>query len=217
MVFSHPSVRLITVLFLAAICGPASACSSALLLIPTTDVLPTGHCSIEVQGDSATPVRYKTAKEYLNTELGLSRNVEAGVDFDIGNDGGNKAIGNFKYRFEAGKTTKLPIAVGVQGIDSRLKSTPYACTSLETRIVRLTAGALRSDDTTQWFTGLDRAVSDKLTLMADYISGHEFFASAGFSYELTDQFSVLSYAEFPNADGGDTVYSVHFVMCQNVW
>jgi len=202
-------------LVLASIGVPARCCPSALMLAPTTDVIPVGHLSMEYQGDSTTPVSSDTAKQFINTEIGWARNFEAGVDLDVSDDAHGRAILNGKYRFDL--APKLSAAVGAQSIDSRFKSIPYVTSGLETSIARVTLGALHYEGDTSWFVGLDRAFNHKLTLMADYVSGDAFYASAGLSYSFTPQFGLVAGAEFPNMDGGDTVYSVHFVMCGNAW
>lgn len=202
---------LLTMLLLVA-SGPTLGCPGALLIAPTTDITPTGHYSMEIQGDSTTPVRPDTSKEFFNTQFGLAKNFDAGVDFDLSRDAGGKAITNAKYRVDFGGKAKLAAAFGVQGVDGRFKSIPFVTTSAPFSFARLTAGVLRSDEKTRLFGGFDKQIGDRLTVMADYISGREWFTSAGADYALTQNLSVLGYAEFPN-NGGDVVYSMHLVVC----
>lgn len=192
--------------------APAHCCCGALLLAPTTDVVPYGGYSLEVQQDSTADSQFKDATRFVNTEFGLARNIEVGVDFDISDEAEGRAIANSKYRFGLDKKTGAAVAVGAQSINGNFKSIPFVTASLPLPHLRLHAGALRSEGNTRLFGGVDVPVSDKLTLLGDYISGNEFFASAGLIYTFTENFSLLTYAQFPN-DGSDVIYSVHFVVC----
>ena len=169
---------------------------------------------MEIQEDSNAQTTFDTAAKFFNTEFGLTKNLEAGVDLDITDEAHSRAIGNAKYRFELGSNTRVAVAFGVQGIDGRRKTMPFVTASLPLGHNRIHIGALRSEENTRLFGGIDLPLNKKLTLLADYVSGNEFFASAGVSYAFTEQFSLLTYAQFPN-DGSDTVYSVHLVVCGN--
>lgn len=202
---------LVVVAFVYAGISTALGCCGALLLVPTTDVVPYGGYSLELQQDSSANTKFDDTTHFVNTEFGLAANLEAGVDFDVSQDTRAKFIANGKYRFGLGRT-EAAMAVGIQSIDSRLKSIPFLTASVPLLRARLHTGILRSSGNTRLFGGFDVPVNDRLTLMGDYIAGDDNFTSAGLAYAFTKHFALLTYAQYPN-DGSDKVYSVHLVFC----
>jgi hypothetical protein len=189
------------------------ACYSGLLVIPTADLVPAGQYSLETQYDFSTPISPDTSTLFLNTQFGITKGLELGVDFDLSKNADGRVIGNGKYVFDLSGT---PLALGFSSINSRFKSLPYAATALELPFGRLHLGLLGSEGKTRWFTGFDRALGSKWTAMADYSSGDENFSSAALNYAVSDQFGILAGAEFPN-DGSSVIYSVHLVVCGSLF
>ena len=64
---------------------------------------------------------------------------------------------------------------------------------------------------TRWFAGVERAVTDRLALMADFTSGDNNLASIGINYQLKDDFALMAGVLFPNAGDEDTGFSLHLV------
>ncbi|MCL5104565.1 MAG: hypothetical protein M1133_10715 [Armatimonadetes bacterium] len=191
----------------------AFACYSGLLLIPTTDVVGRGEYSMEYQNDFSTPITRDNRATLFNTEYGISRGLELGFDVDASPTADTDAIGNIKYAFELGGGTKLPVAIGSYNMSQNLKSATYGVVGQTFGFGRLSLGALRTDTATRWFAGVDRPISDRWTLMADYTSGRENYWSVGANYVVSDRYSVLAGVEYPNVPGEDIIYSLHFVIC----
>lgn len=218
--FSHTALRcalisciLTTVLMLTVLTAPTYGCYSGLLVIPTTDVVAQDEYSLELQNDFQTPVNSDTTVTFVNTEFGVAKNLELGVDVDISNSADKVVLGNGKYAFSLGNHGKTQAAVGTSTMNSRFKSIPYFVTGTEVPFGRIFSGVSRSDGKSNWFVGADHEVNSKTTVMADYTSGSESFWSVAADYQFTDNFSVLAGVEVPNDGSGDLIYSVHIVLC----
>ncbi|MHB9036709.1 MAG: hypothetical protein ACYC64_08580 [Armatimonadota bacterium] len=193
--------------------APVMACYSGLLVIPTADLVPVGQYSLETQYDFSTPISSDTSTLFFNTQFGLAKGLELGVDFDLSHNADGRVIGNGKYVFDI---LDMPLAFGFSSINSRFKSLPYTATIFALPFGRVHLGLLGSEGRTRWFTGVDRALGDKWTAMADYSSGEENYASAALNYAVSDSFGVLAGTEFPN-DGSPVIYSIHLVVCGSLF
>jgi len=198
------------VVFILAACCPAFCCYSGFLVVPSTDLVSQGQYSVEVQNDLLLPVRSQTSSTFFNTQFGVTKDVEAGLDFDMSDTSDSRMIGNFKYRYSAGS---VPVAAGISSLNGSFKSIPYICMGPSFSFGRITFGAIRNQSRDRWYAGFDRAISSKLTLMADYTSGKDNLSSVAVNLALSESFSILAGAEFPNDGSTNTIYSVHLVMC----
>lgn len=205
----HGIVLLVAILVLAA-SVPGVACYSGLTLIPTTDTVGAKQFGVEFQVDGSIPTP-KADTYILNTEVGITDRIEAGVDFDLSTDADPRVLFNGKYVFlkRAGGTQAL--AIGVCGVGEHVKASPYLVGTQDFGFLRGHVGGIGVDGNTHWFVGADRAMTDHLTLMADYTSGDENFSSLGASYQFTDRLGILAGAQFPNA-GGETLFTVHLCL-----
>ncbi len=186
---------------------PARACYSGLLLIPTAETVPAGEYSLDLQldGDATVP---EVNTYLLNTEFGLNDRVEAGIDYLFSGDAGERLMVNAKYLAYSAETRA--VALGIYNLGGDRKMIPYVTALQDLGAVRGHLGAQRNDGKIRWFVGVDRAVNDRLTLLADYISGDENAASLGVSYAINDRWSVCPGLVFPNEDSA-TSFTVHLV------
>jgi hypothetical protein len=202
-------LALLGLLVLAA--PPAQACYSGLVNIPTADLVEPGQYGLELQLDGA--LRGGGADtRILNTELGLGPRCEAGLDFDLSEEADTWALLNAKYLLAAGGPKRPAVALGVCGVGRSVTNMPYLVATQEFPDVRGHLGWARIDDQNRWFVGVDRALNDKLTLMADYTSGSDNVATVGAGYQFTDTFGVMAGVVFPNASEEDTGFTIHFVL-----
>jgi hypothetical protein len=67
------------------------------------------------------------------------------------------------------------------------------------------------DGKRRWLTGIDRAISEHTTLMADYISGDENYSSIAVGHQWTEGFGITAGIQFPNG-GGESLYTLHLVI-----
>ena len=191
----------------------AHACYTGLTIIPTAEVLDRGEYGIEQQFDGVFPVT-GADRRILNTEFGILPGLEAGVDFDLSDVAESNVLLNAKYLIcESGKH-RPALAVGICNCNAgdNVGSSPYLVATEDFRGLRGHLGIVRVEGRNRWFVGSDRAINDRLTIMADYVSGPENSSSAGFSYQLNDRFGVLAGAVLPNARGQDTGFTLHFVL-----
>ncbi len=189
------------------------ACYSGLCLIPTTDTVARKYFSFEFQVDGT--VRRLTADTYiLNTQFGLTDWLEAGLDFDLSDDAEHRAYFNVKWVALRGRNGNWAVAAGVQSIDSRfLKQGPYLVATREFGPVRGHLGVMRIDGANRMIAGVDGAVTERLTLMADYTAGRDNFSSAGVDWRISDRLEVLAGVLFPNSGAEGTRYTVHLIVC----
>ena len=196
------------ILVLAA--APCQACYSGLIIIPTADMVEPGKYAIEPQFDGSL-AESSVDTRILNSQFGLSPRFEAGVDFDMSDDADPRVLGNFKYLAAPGFKRAPAIALGVCNAGSRIRSSPYAAATRDFGSLRGHLGFMHIEGSNRWFAGMDRALTDRLTLMADYTSGEENLASVGFNYQFEDEFGVMAGVLFPNAGDEDTGFSLHLV------
>lgn len=195
------------VLLLSAL--PCFATYGGLVMIPTADVVGDGGYSIEWQIDGDLS-ELSTETRFLNTQFGIGDRFEAGIDFDFSSGADNDVLLNAKYVFgELGEGNVL-LATGVHSVERDSKSVAYLVATGHYNGSRVHLGGHRRNGGNHWFAGIDRAISDRWTLMADYTSGREDYATAGFNYQFSERLGIMGGVLVPNEDG-DTLYTVHFV------
>lgn len=189
--------------------APSFAAYTGLLIIPTAEVVGANQCCIEFEYDRPFASAAPTTR-LLNTEFGFGDRLEAGVDTDFGTepDEGARLLLNAKYLLPL--TDRLSVAAGVFNTHPQHNPQSYVVFSQDATLLRLHGGVLHDDESTRWFTGADKGLRDRLTVMADYTSGDENFATAGFEYFVNDRLSVMGGLLFPN-DHSKTWFSIHLI------
>jgi len=205
-----PMAAVVVTALLAFAAAPCPACYSGLVVIPTADMVEPGKYAIEPQFDGSL-AESSVDTRILNSQFGLSPCLEAGVDFDLSDDADPRVLGNFKYLAAAGSKRAPAIALGLCNAGSNIRSNPYVVATHELGSLRGQLGVTRIEGNSRWFAGLDRALTDRLTLMADYTSGEENLASVGFNYQFKDEFGVMAGVLFPNSGNEDAGFSLHLV------
>ncbi len=147
----------------------------------------------------------------LNTQFGIAPGLDAGLDFDLSDDAATTFLGNVKYLAVPGSERSPAVALGVCNMGGSLRSSPYVVATHDFEALRGHFGLLRIEGEDRWFIGADRAVTDRLTLMADYTNGGENFASVGIECQFDDNFGILGGVLFPNARGEGTGFTLPLV------
>jgi hypothetical protein len=204
------TLALLTVV-LALGSGPGHACFTGLTVIPTSEVMDRGDYGIELQYDGVFASAGDEAR-VVNTEFGLARNLEAGVDFDLSPDSEARVLLNAKYRLFAPEDNPASFAIGVCNVGHGSKSSPYLVGSYALKQANAHLGLVRSEGATRWFSGVDYALTDQMSLYGDYTSGDESFASIGGSYQFSDRYGLMAGVLLPNASDEATEFKVHFVI-----
>lgn len=191
--------------------SPALATYSGLVVIPTTDVVGDKQYSIEeLQTDGN--FSGLTADTYLvNTEFGIGERFETGIDFDIADEADSRVFLNAKYIVARSADARRALAVGVFNCAENVDSTPYLVGSQRVGAGNLNMGMMHLEGHLRPFIGLDRALTDRISVMADYTHGDDNYSSTGINYQASDALSVMVGALFPNM-GGATRFSVHMVL-----
>lgn len=189
----------------------ADACYTGLTIIPTAEVLDHGEYGIEQQFDGAFPLRGADAR-ILNIEFGIVPRWEAGLDFDLIEESETRVLLNAKYLVCPCGRHGPALAIGLCNAGSNVRSSPYLVASQDFGGPRAHLGVVRTDRVNRWFVGTDFAVNDRLTLMADFVSGPENSSSTGISYQFDDRFGILAGVMLPNARGQDAGFTLHLVL-----
>ncbi len=203
-------VPLLAVLLIAATAISSTACYSGLGVIPTADVIEPGRYGVELQIDGRLD-GVTSDTRVLDFEYGLCPRIEAGIDFDISTESDSRELLNAKCQLLSDSGSTPAFAVGVCNVGKSIKSSPYAVATHDFTALRSHLGLMRIDGNNRWFVGIDRAITDKITCMADYTNGSDNFASLGGSYQFNQHIGVLAAIMLPNDNAGDTGYTLHFV------
>ena len=200
------------VLVLIALCGvPAFGCYSGLTIIPTADIIGENQYSLDYQIDGEFPVRDEDTR-ILNTEIGVGQNAEIGLDFDLSHDAETSVLANIKYLITAGNEQRPALAVGVCNLGRNLRSSQYLVATQDFKLLRGHLGAIRVDGDNHWFLGVDRSVTERLILMADYTCCGENFSSVGAGYQFNHHFGIMIGAQFPNNDDDEVRFTLHMIL-----
>jgi hypothetical protein len=203
-------IQVLLLLMLASL--PCMATYSGLVVIPTADVLADGEYCIEPQIDDTFGGDGEQVR-ILNTQFGLASRLEAGVDYDLSEDVDTRVFLNAKYLLLPGTQKSPAVAVGVCGIGEDVRSSSYVVGTQEIApSSRVHLGVMRIEGKNRWFVGADYAVSEKLTLMADYTYGDENCSSVGFDYAVSDKVSIFGGILIPNESDEDTGFTLHLVV-----
>jgi hypothetical protein len=199
---------LCTVVLLAVACASSSATPTALLQIPTSDVLDKHTGFIDVGGTMYMGARPRAGDFLVDTQFATSSNVEFGYDFPADDPTGG--ILNAKWRFDdEGRTTW---AAGFQGLEARDLLEPFVYVvgqrTHEKWCYHLGAAWDTPGGHGHAFGGVSYATNDHFTWMADYVSGADGAATAGFSTtfgEDDDWCLMVGYVR-DNEGGGKGAY-----------
>lgn len=204
-------VNVCAVAVVALLCagGPAAACLTGLVVIPTAEVLGDGQYGVELQFDGATSA-LQTDTYIANTEIGIGDRFEAGLDYDASEAANPKYMINAKYLLAMAPDGRWAAAAGLDGVARNAKPAPYVAGLRDFGLVRAHLGAIRIESRSFWFVGLDHAVSERLTLMADHVSGMENSSSVGVNYQFSKTTGFMAGFIFPNS-GWDSRFTLHLV------
>ncbi|HEY3285210.1 MAG TPA: hypothetical protein VGN26_23305 [Armatimonadota bacterium] len=194
-----------------SLCSPARATYSGLTLIPTADTVGAGQYGLELQSDgSASTLSPDTY--LLNSQFGFGSRFEAGTDLDLSPGANPVFLWNAKWVAARSNKRDLGLALGVMNVGKGTMPTRYAVLSKGWSALRGHVGALKGECAGRWFLGLDRPVTTKATLMADYTSGRESFWSLGVAYQSSPSTGWVLGAQVPNG-GGSVGFTLH--LCLN--
>jgi len=207
-----PSLTVLLVLsFLLAFSAAALATPTGLNNIPTADVAAEGVLVLQgfsQFGEGRTPSWFAGAK------YGPAENWEIGLDdtsLGPGSAGGPVLQAKCRTRLSDGAALGLGVANVSNDSDRNGEAFPYAVVSAGLGPVNGHVGYSAQKDNNAWFVGADGAVTEKVTLRADWIQvadGEESVSSLGFITPLTRAWLVEGWASFPTADGAETSYVV---------
>jgi hypothetical protein len=131
--------------------------------------------------------------------MGIIKGLEAGIDFNL--EAKPKLAANVKYSPDydlyGGKA-----AVGFYNLADGAKVIPYAVYTKGFEGFRVHAGIIKPTKNVQAMIGVDASAMDKVTVMADHITGTSGtenaagklisnYTTIGFNYQITQEFGIL--------------------------
>jgi hypothetical protein len=187
----------------------ANAVYSGLVNIPTADVL--GEKAFAVSAQPLGPASDLAANLYIDTQMGIIKGLEAGIDFNL--EAKPKLAANVKYSPDydlyGGKA-----AVGFYNLADGAKVIPYAVYTKGFEGFRVHAGIIKPTKNVQVMVGADAPAMDKVTVMADYVSGTGSPTTVGFNYQATPEFGVLPGVYF--VKGSKPVYTAYITYAGSI-
>lgn len=189
----------------------AFATPSTLIWIPSTDIQAndTGHFGADM---------YAAKEGHPLMDYGLTfggNNFEYGVDYLYTFGGVSSPVRwNAKYLLKDEAKNMPRLTVGLYDAGGKSASNiGYVLASKTFPLARLTFGygtgkaSVLGDDNNMFFAGIDKSLSDKIWVAADYQSGKSAFGAlnAGVAYNFTKSTSlIVGYDWYNNSDLPDT-------------
>ncbi len=183
---------------LVTLAGPALGGATGLVLIPTTDTVPSGTYVIEPEIDAPLPDSGET-RYLISAEVGVNERVETGIEHDFDPSARRHTRLNAKYVFTAAPRRGFAAAVGVSDTPIDLASEPYVVATKRIGKGRFHLGLAETTRAGEWFTGADYSPTPDLMLMADHTPGAENASSFGVAFSAAPSVNVLTGIIIPNS------------------
>jgi hypothetical protein len=182
------------------------ACPTSLNLMPTADLLEAGTLRLGLEKDGYPRAFGPECESYFQFQAGLTPRLAAGLDL-YHYDGQTKPAVNAKYLL-AQEGRYPQVALGVSDVCRAIKPFWYVVLSRDVGAARLHAGAARVEGTQCALLGAEFELRSHLSLLADWRSGPEGYATAGIWWEQGAlQLGIA--VGFPNATGEDRLVLVN--------
>ncbi len=204
---------LVGVSLILGITGAAFATPTGLNNIPTADAV--SKDLLVLQGFSEFGGE-RSPGWFVGAKYGPLENVEIGIDDKAAGSGtaaGPVLQGKFRLPLRENCAAALGAANISDNSDRNGHSFPYFVLSHDLGEMNAHLGYSWQKANQAWFVGVDRAVTPRLTLRADWTEvedGDESLASLGFIREIDAQWLVEAWASFPTAHGEHTAYVAKF-------
>jgi hypothetical protein len=209
-------IRSLLIVALALALSPAFAGYSGLIIIPTSDIVPRGEFAVTSQVDGSMAV--STVDTYLlNTQVGITNNLEAGLDYDFSRTAERRALLNAKYRFWESSRADTALAFGVCSLDHHFEANPYLVGTHDFGMWRLHAGVLGDGDALHPFAGVESPERDGMQLVAEVTEGPESYSAVGLNFTITPQLSLLPAMLLKTDGNGDACFSVQVTYTGTLW
>jgi len=191
---------------LMLVASPCLAAYSGLTIIPTADVLPSGHVCVDYQAFAPTHLGAGVKAAYLNTQTGVGNRAEVGLDFDFTQDADTGALANAKLSLRP-VDSGLGLAAGVHNAGDNLRPFSYlAATKPIGERLRLHLGAQRTPNReNQGFAGLEYSVTERVWLWGEYLAGDENASALTLYYQCSEHWGIAVGLQYPNDDEADTM------------
>lgn len=147
----------------------------------------------------------------LGAKVGVGERLQFDAKFPLDN-GTRDTLFAGKYAFLLTRDGLTAAAIGAENVGSSNRATPYLVVSHLVGRADYTAGtASGTGGVARFFVGIDYDVNDRLQVLADYDTGMENTAGAGFQYQFARDWEVKSGIRFKRDGTSDVVLSIKYV------
>ena len=116
-----------------------------------------------------------------------------------------------KYTFAVTRGGLTAAAIGVENVGRDSQATPYVVSSHLFRSVDVTVGIAGGvDAVARYFAGVDYRIGQRVHLLGDYNTGNTTYASAGFQYDFSRNWSLKSGWEASHGSASDVLVKIQF-------
>ncbi len=166
---------------------PLYSSATGLIVIPIADCVGDKNLKIEYTLDLAALNVDDIPQAFVNSEYGIGKRFELGVDIGLTSRTAKKLYGNFKY-IPIGQPGVAAFAVGIQTIQAEDDSAGYIVYSRQLKLLRTHLGMQELNRKITPFLGVDHLLSGDLDINIDWTGGKQNYWSIGFVYNLDSGF-----------------------------
>lgn len=187
-------LRLLSLTTVALMVSAVTAWSAptGLLVIPTADVLGPGEASLDYFTQGRNLARDEDCDRFLGVEVGLPHGLEVGVDACLNHGGDEGPWWNLKWQLPAADPDRFALALGLQNLGHAATAQPYLALAHAVGSGRGHLGVMRADAATRLYLGAEAPMSEKLTLVGDYLSGPGGSTSVGLVWSMAPAWSLMA-------------------------
>lgn len=203
------SITLAWCLLLVAAALPSHAVTK-ILVVPTARTMGARRYAIDLDRKEAL-FDGSTRQFTLSPKIGIGERVQLEAKIPLGGGSNGNVLFNGKYTFAVADNMKSAAALGFENLGTGSRTVPYIALSRLFPPVDLTIGAASGRGSLAiFFTGADYRPNDRLHILADYNTGPKTFASLGFQYDFSRQWSLKSGLEARRHERADVLIKVSY-------
>ena len=181
-----------------------------IIVVPTARTIGAGRYAIELTHKS--PFLDASSQRLdLTVKLGAGERAMFEIKQPLSNSGNSNVLFFGKYAFATANHNLSAFALGVENVGADSTTIPYFVISHLFNPVDVTVGFAGGNNLpAMYLAGVDYGMSDKLHLLADYNSGTADFASLGFQYKFSQQWTMKSGLEQPRNGSSDVLIKITY-------
>ncbi len=203
-------MRVLAGLVLLLWAAPGFAAYSGLMLIPTADVLAPGEVCVDYYCDGDFPVGGGIGAAVVESQYGVGRRAEVGLDFDLTKGADTIPVLNGKVLL-CPADRGLGLALGVYNVGEGVSPISYLVATRELGgYCRVHLGVQRTpEQEMQTLAGAEYCFEGRLSLAAEYLAGEENSSMISAYYQFTDDWGAAFGWGVPNDRESDNWWAIN--------